>query len=138
MSKRSQREARQRNEQSEQEKLAKFSSTLNGYLNTFGQVYRQEVGDESVAAYQAALRHLSPSELKLACDESIKRCKFFPNPAEILESLKVARDKLPVETGRPAEGEVMSQKERDGIAAEIRKVGQKLSMSKVQREPGED
>lgn len=94
MSKKSQREARERKEQSETERLLKFSTTLKGYLSTFGQLFRQEIGDEAAGAYQVTLSHLNPEELKLGCDEAIKRCKFFPNPAEILESLRMARERM--------------------------------------------
>lgn len=88
MSKASQREAKQKKEESEQEKLSKFSTTLRGYLNTFAELYRQEISDEAIAAYVLTLRHLSPRELEIACTEVMKKAQFFPRPAEILAALE--------------------------------------------------
>lgn len=105
MSKKSQREARERKEQSELERRSKFLTILKGYLSTFGQLYRQEVGDEAVGAYQRALEHLSPDALKIACEEATKQCKFFPNPAEILHALKDFYDRQPFHSTRDESAE---------------------------------
>jgi hypothetical protein len=139
MSKKSQREAREMKEEKEQRARSRFLTTLKGYLSTFALLYRQDISDEAVGAYEVALRHLSPSELQLGCQEATRRCKFFPNPAEILDSLKAAREKIPFGTyAVPTDTETMTQKERNAIGAQIRAVGQKLSMPKKAREVGEE
>jgi hypothetical protein len=69
--------------------------TLKGILNTFAQLYRQEISDDAVIAYDAALQHLSSETLKIACNEAIKKCKFFPNPAEIITALEELRAREP-------------------------------------------
>lgn len=112
MSKRSQEEARQMKDENEQQRHLKFSTTLKGYLSTFAQLYRQEITDEAAGAYLDALKHLSPTELKTGCDESVKRCKFFPNPAEILESLKLWRDQNTVRTAVDYEDEPMTEEQK--------------------------
>jgi len=96
MSKKSEREARERKEQTEQEKLLRFSTTLKGYLNDFAQYYRQDPpGEESILLYQMGLRHLNEEELKAAFQESIQKCKFFPSVAEMLECLREWQDRQP-------------------------------------------
>lgn len=100
MSKKDQREAREKREQSELERRSKFLIILKDGLNTFAQLYRQEISDDAVVAYQRALEHLRPDQLQVAFDEAIKHCKFFPNPAEILAALKDFYDRSPMHASR--------------------------------------
>jgi hypothetical protein len=52
-----------------------------------------EITSEAADMYVITLQHLTSSDLQIACDEAAKRCKFFPNPAEILESLRMYQDR---------------------------------------------
>ncbi len=142
MSKKSQREAREKKERSEQEKLLKFSTTLKGYLSTFAQLYRQEVSDEAVGAYQIALQHLTPEQLKIACDEAIKQCKFFPNPAEILHALKDFYDRSPYHRTRDETEEQQFNAYFEKLSKRGREYCQQVNKEEqavlTRREPGDD
>jgi hypothetical protein len=99
MSKTSQREAREKNEQQETQRRSKIFETVHAYLRGFAEMYRMEISAEAAEMYVSALQHLSPSNLKIACDEAVKQCKFFPNPAEILDALKTYQDRQPMYAG---------------------------------------
>ena len=64
-------------------------------MNSCSQLYRQEISDEAAQVYVSTLRHLSPDDLATAFEESLKICKFFPNPAEILKALEDWKDRKP-------------------------------------------
>lgn len=95
MSKRSEREQRE----NKQKQRSEFLEILGVYLKMFAECLPRstELGastDLSITAFDIALCDLSPSELKLACEESLRRCEWFPRPADIRESLRVARERL--------------------------------------------
>jgi hypothetical protein len=142
MSKKSEREARERKEQNEIERRLKFSTTLKGYLSTFGTLYRQDITEEAAGAYEVALQHLSPEALKIACDEAIKQCKFFPNPAEILQALKDFYDRTPMHATRAESekekfDEYFAKLQARGDAYRERMRKEELAIA-GKREPGED
>lgn len=148
MSKKSQQEARQKQEEIEQQKHLKFLDTLNGYLKMFAELLprNKELGPLSeigAAGYEIALKDLTPSELKIGCDEALKVCTFFPGPAEIRECLHKRRERTnafghspsePSESSRP-----MSKEDRDAIGEKIMEAGRRLTMpGKKSRDPGEE
>ena len=144
MSKKSERESREKREQQLLEIEARFSRTLLGYLQGFATYYRQDPPTEqALEMYGLGLRHLTPIELKAAFEESIRKCKFFPTVAEMLECLKEWKDRQP-----PAGTAVQYDDEYIPTTAEklqFRKmmdklcgIGKKKGLRKPPREPGED
>jgi hypothetical protein len=57
--------------------------------------YRTELLDTHVEVYYQALRHLSEHEQDIAIDRVLKTYIFMPKPAEILKSLREAREDMP-------------------------------------------
>jgi hypothetical protein len=101
MSKQSQRERRQKEEESKQKRRLEFLDTLNSYLKIFAEVLprNKELGaltEAGTAGYEIALQHLSAYELKVACDEGLKTWNFFPSPGEIVAALEELRAREPM------------------------------------------
>ena len=96
MSKKKDRESREKREQQLLEVEVRFSQTLLGYLQGFASYYRQDPPtDQALEMYRLGLRHLTPQQLRAAYEESIRKCKFFPTVAEMLECLKEWNDRQP-------------------------------------------
>jgi hypothetical protein len=144
MSKKSEREARERSAQQQLEIEAKFSRTLLGYLQGFATYYRQDPPTEqALEMYRLGLRHLTPTELRGAYEESIRKCKFFPTVAEMLECLKEWRERQPAApTAVHYEGEYIptaaEKLEFRKLLDKICHIGKKKGLKKPPREPGED
>ena len=151
MSKKADREKRERIEQEKSQRMQKFSSTLNEYLKDFAQYYRQDVpGEGAILLYQMGLQHLNEAELKIAFQESIKKCKFFPSVAEMLECLKEWKERQPQEgTAQPLPDDtyVPTPEEVAEFRRELQAIARRKSISGgrlttgaivMQREPGED
>ena len=101
MSKKSQREQRQKKEELSREREQKFSATLADWLQAFAEYYRQDPPTETaIALYSAALGHLSPEELNVGCKEALRKCEYFPRAKEILDGLLDVRHRQ--ETARMA------------------------------------
>lgn len=99
MSKTSQRDERQRNWEESQEKERKFSSTLAEWIQVFAEYSRQDpLSETAMLAYREGLKHLSPKELEIGCKEAIKLTTYFPKVSEILEGLRVSRERTPFGT----------------------------------------
>lgn len=58
---------------------------------TFNQVYGRDLSQPAIWAYYETLKDLTPEELDRGCIDAMKRIKFCPNPAEILESVEATR-----------------------------------------------
>jgi hypothetical protein len=68
------------------------SATVADWLSVFGKVYREELSEELVLAYQLALSDLRDAEtLHAAFMASMKKSKFRPTPAEILDSYAITK-----------------------------------------------
>jgi hypothetical protein len=129
VSKRSQQEARQKKEMNEQERRLRYLSTLSGYLNTCAHLYRQELTVEAVGAYETALRDLGPEQLKIAFDEAMRVCQFFPNPAEILAALKAYHDRQPMN----ASTGLFQRPKQEPLSPEFKKIW-KAAWDKIKRQ----
>lgn len=126
MSKASQREARERNEEESRQREQKFSLTLAEWMQTFSEYFRQEPPTQkAMVAYTVGLEDLSLAELKLGCAEALKTCEFFPKVADIREALRVARDRIGYghSPAEPETGTPMTKQEREAIAKSISEVG---------------
>jgi hypothetical protein len=75
--------------------LSVFDRTLARWLLIFGQVYHRDLDELAIAAYREALSGLSPRLLDAACRYLVRRSKFLPNPAEILEAAELVAERLP-------------------------------------------
>lgn len=64
-------------------------------LLQLAETYQRQMTREMVLGYVEALDDFTPNEIDLAFREAVKRCKFFPNPAEIRECLNVALERMP-------------------------------------------
>jgi hypothetical protein len=60
--------------------------------------YQRPLTREMVEAYHEALSDLLPREAALAFAEGTRRCKWFPNPAELREAMTVALERMPRRT----------------------------------------
>lgn len=95
-SKKSQENLRRKIEQEQLEKTEKFSATLLEWLQAFAQYYRQDGPNETaILLYKTGLEHLTLIDLNHGCQEAIRKCKFFPTVAEILQCLKEWRERQP-------------------------------------------
>lgn len=150
MSKKSQREAQEREEEKRRDAQLKFLAALEEWLKRLSVLPRKAAIDEDeVGTYALALRHLSPKELTIACTEALRSQTFFPVPAEIIECLKTWRARHPV--GNFDEPEPVSEwtdEEKadnkriwDDAWKKIGKIGKKAKLPEVaawEREPGLD
>lgn len=114
MSKKNEREKREKIEQEKSQRMERFSSTLLEYLKYFAQYYRQDVPSEgALLVYQMGLQHLNETELKAAFQESIQKCQFFPSVKEMLDCLQDWHDRQPaVGTATPAERPSISAEDK--------------------------
>jgi hypothetical protein len=144
MSKQSQREARQKEEEKEKLKHEKFLDTLNSYLKIFGELLprNKELGPLTavgVAGYEIALRHLSPEQLRKACEEGLTYWKFFPSSGEIAESwanVRKRQEEAAVSYGHSPsthydEGNRLSQEDLQVINEAFATLAEKLSLDNV-------
>lgn len=149
MSKKSQREAREREEQKHQDAQLKFLAALEEWLKRLSVLPRRAAIDEDeVGTYAIALRHLSPKELTIACTEALRSQTFFPVPAEIIECLKTWRGRHPVGNfDEPEPASEMTDEEKmemkklwDDAWKKIGQIGKKGQMVAVgaQRQPGDE
>jgi hypothetical protein len=68
---------------------------IKRHLMRLAETYNRILTVEAVRGYIEALDDFTPDELDLAFREAYRRCKFFPNPAEIRECLSVALERMP-------------------------------------------
>lgn len=83
----------------------------------YGKAYKKGMAD----VYQEDLADLTPQEVELAFKEARRRCKFFPNPAELREALYAAIERAPRQSRRESDpnctecrGEGWKTTEKDG------------------------
>jgi hypothetical protein len=97
--------------------------------------------------YVLGLQHLSPEEMQTAFEESIRKCKFFPSVAEMLECLKAWEDRQPMQGTAapyepfkedPAEAKALWKKQEAEFMAGMHKPTTGIAGAKATREPGED
>lgn len=62
-----------------------------GVLDMLGAALGQQISEQQLAAYQAALSDLSDEELQAAAVEALRTLKFFPKPSELLELARPSR-----------------------------------------------
>lgn len=149
MSKASQREARQIQDENEQQRRSKFLETLDYYLRMFSEILpvSKELGgltELGIEGYDIGLRDLSPEELKCACEQALKMCKFRPGPGEIRECLKMYRERAfggtqvhYDENDAPSAEEIAEAKPAwDALREQLKITSKKLTL--VSREPGQD
>lgn len=146
MSKASQHEARQRQEESEQQKRSKFLETLDYYLRMFTEVLpvSKELGtltEIGIEAYDIGLRDLSPQELKCACEQALKTCRFRPSPGEIRECLRTYRERAFGGTLVHYDDAPLSEADKEALQPLWDDLRMKLKItakSKSMRQPGEE
>lgn len=64
--------------------LGAFSTALG----VLGEVFNEQVSEARADAYFDALRDHSIEALAAACQTAVRRCKFFPRPAELREFIE--------------------------------------------------
>ena len=57
-------------------------------LAVLGEVFNETVSDVRIEAYFAVLRDHPIEAVTAACQTALKRCKFFPRPAELREFME--------------------------------------------------
>lgn len=68
---------------------------LRRHLKVLCETYGRPMSADGIEGYLRALSDLTIPEITLAFGEAIKRCKYFPNPAEIREAMYVALERMP-------------------------------------------
>jgi hypothetical protein len=117
---------------------------LNSYLKIFGELLprNKELGPLTavgVAGYEIALRHLSPEQLRKACEEGLTYWKFFPSSGEIAEAwanVRKRQDEAAASYGHSPgthydESNRLSQEDLQVINEAFAALAQKLSLDNV-------
>ena len=80
-------------QKSQKPQLVESSQLLAMWLLTFTQVFHQEIEELAAAAYKEILKGFTAAQIDRGCRECLRRCTFFPKPAEIIEAI---HDTMPV------------------------------------------
>ena len=65
------------------------------WLTRYCEVYRKEMTRELFETYRDVLGNFTAQELELGFSEAMRRTKFFPVPADIVDALYCALEKMP-------------------------------------------
>jgi hypothetical protein len=121
MSKQSRRDLREKKEQEFSERELKIQSAVYNWLVKFDAYFPQRAEPLTKVAidlYVTGLRHLSPYQLDMACEQSLKMYKFSPTIAEILGALKEWTDAQPIPGTRVALESYPPLTEKEKIASQ--------------------
>lgn len=87
--------------------------TVTKYLKIFATLFEHRTFSEAmVAVYDKYCIELPDNEFKLACDDCIRQCRFFPSIAEIFEKAEPHMSKLRYEERCKAESEFVREQKR--------------------------
>ena len=89
---------------------SELTDVVADWLTVYGKVWREEITEELVLAYNLALSGLLANLVHQACLECLKREKFRPVPAVIREQVAKLREsnelpRLPEEAEEPTDAE---------------------------------
>lgn len=86
-------------------------------------------------AYREGLKHLSPKELEIGCKEAIKLTTYFPKVSEILEGLRIARERTPLATAiQYDEANPIAPEDLAAINEAFADLGRKLSLDNATKQ----
>jgi hypothetical protein len=106
---------------------------LDWYLKKFKQIYPSGPPLTDVfQVYQRALSEFSEVEIDVACEKALKRCKYFPTPAELVDLCK--HHEGFVITTEKATGPPMTEEERADFAKQMGDLATRLNVKPKPKE----
>jgi hypothetical protein len=113
-----------------------LTQVIRTHLSVFAQVYREELTEELIYAFEVTLQDLRPDLLVLAFRKAMKEKTFRPTPAEVRDCYQVVAQEWQENQPKPPQLEEppLTPEEREIIAKSLADLGTKLQINRAKSE----